>query len=369
MKSEKEESTAARLDPGAREFVRHSSRALWALALGAMLCISAAWARSSPLDTSHTNALVRRGIAFTVIHHYQQAQACFDSLATAFPTDPAGPFFQAALLHSRMVDYETDEGLGAFAALTDKAIRLASQRIASNPMDAWSHFFRGAAYGYRAFHAAREGRYLAAWQDSQSSIRDLEMAVRLDSSLADAYLGIGTYKYWRGKLLRYLSWLPFVPEEREEGIRLVRTAIEKGRYSRLTGLSDLAWILIDAGRLDGALACAHEGLALTPESRFFLWPLAEAYYRKGDHRKAVHWYEQLLASLLQESENNHYNEIVCRLKLAEAYTALGEEGMARLHAQAMLNLPLDEGIRRRAGKRLARARALLERCSVSGDPR
>lgn len=311
--------------------------------------------------------LVQRGIALTVNHQYREAQACFDSLATNWPTDPAGPFFQAALLHSRMLDYETDQGAEEFAALAEQATVMASRRIAANPSDAWAYFFRGAARGYRAFHAAREGRYLSAWQAGQACLSDLEEAVRLDSSLADAYLGIGSYKYWRGKLLRYLSWLPFIPEEREEGIRLIRKAIEKGRYSRFTGLSDLAWVLIDAGRLDDALDCAHEGLALCPQSRFFLWPVAEAYFKKHDYRKATEWYERLLISLLQEPENNHYNEIVCRLRLARAYAALGEVARARLHAQAILNLPLEEKVQVRARKKLAQAREILERAQVATD--
>jgi tetratricopeptide (TPR) repeat protein len=320
-----------------------------------------------PIGPAPPDPLVLRGIELTVNHHYQEAQSCFDSLANSLPDHPAGPFFKAAVLHSRMLDYESDRGTAEFARLVQEAIASASRRLHQNPSDAWCLFFRGAAYGYRAFHAARQGQYLAAFHDGQLSVQDLEKAVTLDSSLADAYLGIGSYKYWRGKLLRYLSWLPFVPDEREEGIRLIRLAIAKGRYCYLTGLNDLAWVLIDAGRFDEAAQAAQRGLASYPESRFFLWPLAEAYFAKQDYPAAVHWYECLLASVLRAPENNHYNEIICRLKLARAYCALGQADKARMHATTVLSLKLEKEIAQRAKKKLALAREILERCGPPAD--
>ncbi len=347
---------------------RRSCRRLALLCVVMGVSTASAGSDRSVLGSARADDLVRRGIALTVAHRYQEAQACFDSLAAEAPGDPAGPFFQAALIHARMLEYETGQGREEFATLIRRATQLAQHRLAEEPGDARAYFFRGAALGYHAFHAAREGRYLTAWQDGQSSLRDLEMAVRLDSSLADAYLGIGSYKYWRGKLLRYLSWLPFVPEEREEGIRLIRLAIDRGRYSRLTGLSDLAWVLIDAGHLDAALECAHQGLALCEESRFFLWPVAEIYFRQGDYRNCVVWYERLLASLLSAPENNHYNEVICRLKLAHAYAKLGDQAMARLHAETILALPLEDQIRARSRKKLAQAKAILQRCEAAADP-
>ncbi|MBC7186604.1 MAG: tetratricopeptide repeat protein [Calditrichaeota bacterium] len=308
-----------------------------------------------------------RGIELTVNHHYDEAHSCFDSLANSLPDHPAGPFFKAAVLHSRMLDYESDQAAGEFARFVEEAIASASHCLAQNPSDAWCLFYRGAAYGYRAFHAARQGRYLAAFHDGQLALRDLESAVALDSSLADAYLGIGSYKYWRGKLLRYLSWLPFVPDEREEGIRLIRLAIARGRYSYLTGLNDLAWVLIDAGKYDEAAETARKGLASCPESRFFLWPLAEACFAKQNYPAAVHWYERLLESVLRAPENNHHNEIICRLKLAHAYCALGETDKARMHATAILSLKLEKDIAQRANKKQAMARAILERCVPPAD--
>jgi len=334
-----------------------------------LLCGATQAGTSGTAPTAGVDALIVRGIELTVAHRYQEAWACFDSLGRALPAHPAGPFFRAAVLHSQMLDYESDEGNAEFSRLLQESIALASHNLRARPCDAWNFFYRGAALGYRAFHAARRGEYLRALHDGQLALRDLEKAVSLDTSLADAYLGIGSYKYWRAKVLRYLSWLPLVPDEREEGMRLIRLAIAKGRYSYLTGLSDLSWVLIDAGRLEDAVACAQKGLAASPDSRFFLWPLAEAYFRNGDYLLAAQWYERLLASLLQVPGNNHYNEIICRLRLAQAYCARGERDKARAHASAIFGLSLDKPTQQKANKKLAEARELLQRCTSLADPK
>lgn len=312
--------------------------------------------------------LVLRGIQLTVAHRYQEARACFDSLSTALPTHPAGPFLLAAMLHSQMLDYESDRGETEFYRLIQEGVARATRQLRADPNNSWALFYRGAAYGYRAFHAARQGRYLRAYRDGQLAMRDLQKAVATDSSLADAYLAIGSYKYWRAKVLRYLNWLPFVPEEREEAIRLIRLAIAKGRYSYLTGLSDLSWILIDAGRCEEAVACAQEGLTACPDSRFFLWPLAEAHFRRGDYFAAAEWYERLLASLLQVPDSNHYNEIICRLRLARAYCARGERKKVRYHTSAILGLSLDKQTRQRVEGKLAEVKAIVQRCRPLADP-
>ncbi len=313
-------------------------------------------------------SLILRGIQLTVAHRYHEAKACFDSLGTALPGHPAGPFFLAAVLHSQILDYESDRGDTEFYRLIQESIARATTQLHAHPTDAWALFYRGAAFAYRAFHAARQGHYLRAYRDGQLAMRDLQRAVAIDSSLTDAYLGIGSFKYWRAKVLRYLNWLPFVPDEREEAIGMIRLAIANGRYSYLTGLCDLSWILIDAGRHEKAVACAQEGLVACPDSRFFLWPLAEAHFRRGDYFAAAEWYERLLASLLQIPDTNHYNEIICRLRLAHAYCARGERERVRYHTSAILNLTLDKQTRQRLEGKLAEAKALLERCTALADP-
>ncbi len=247
---------------------------------------------------------------------YEEAEDVFRSLAEQHPDHPAGFLFQAGILQAIAMDYDLMLNRAEFDSLLELAEERAGQMIANNPQSASGYFFRGSAYGYDAYASAESGDWWRAINKSSASVDDFEEALARDSTLYDALVGIGTYYYWRSRRTQFLNWLPFISDDREEGIRLVRVAAEKGVANRYTAMASLISIYLDADELEKALEIASKALDRYPGNRIFLWGKATALERLERWDDAFGVFRQLLRVMEQDSHDNPYNKLVCVLKLA-----------------------------------------------------
>jgi tetratricopeptide (TPR) repeat protein len=293
-------------------------------------------------------ALVQQAITLTIAQKYAPALALADSAIKLAPEEPVGYFFHAAILQARMLDYEKGMDEKTFLNATGACRKVAQKKLRQNPKDAWACFFLGSALGYEAFFLGKKRRFFEAFRTGMQSINYLEAALKLDPQLYDAYLGIGTYKYYRSKMSKNFTWLPFVNDERAEGIRMIRQAIAHGRYSRSAAINGLSWVLMDENRPEEALAIVDSALALYPGSRFFLWSAGEAAYRTGRYGQAAAVYKELLQSLQNENVLSPYLELVGRTRLAKVYQAANQmeascEELQRLEALELSNDDRERG--------------------------
>jgi len=293
------------------------------------------------------DSLVRQVINRTIAQKYGEALVLADSVARLAPEEPAGYFFRAAVLQARMLDYGGLEDEKTFFNATGTCRKLAQKKLRQNIKDAWAHFFLGSALGYEAFFLGKKKRYFEAFRTGWQCIQHLEAALKHDPQLYDAYLGIGTYKYYRSKMSKNFTWLPFVDDERAEGIRMVRQAIANGRYSRSAAINGLSWILMDENRSKEALVLVDSALTLYPGSRFFLWAAAAAAYRVERYDQAAVCYGQILQSLQNENALSPYIELVCRTRLARAYQAVNKKEPACEELQRIDALELSKDDRSR----------------------
>jgi len=287
------------------------------------------------------DSLLQSVIAQTILQQYDEALSLADLVIKSTPNEPGGYFFRAAVLQARMMDYEDYErDENAFFSAIAACRKLAQTKLKEGRDEAWAHFFYGSAMGYEAFLMGKKKKYLEAFRYGWQSLQHLEAALKIDPQLHDAYLGIGTYKYYRSKMSKTFSWLPFVKDEREEGIRMIRQAIVHGRYGRTAAINGLSWILIDENRPAAALALIDSALVIYPASRFFLWSAGEAAYRAKRYDQAAVHYRQILSSLQNEDRLSPYLELVGRTRLAKVYQAAGktEEACRELERIGVLSL-------------------------------
>ena len=195
----------------------------------------------------------------------------------------------------------------------------------------------------------------------------LEEIVAQDSSFYDAYLGTGSYLYWRSYLTRHFSWLPFFHDQRAAGIAQIEKACHNGTLSRWAALSNLAWIYIQERHYDKAIQCAQYGLESFPRSRFFLWPLGDAQFHEKDFQAALTTYSTLLKSVTAENHNNGYNETVLNLKIATCHFELGNPALAAQYAQCVLSIKAYEEVKKRLVEKRTAAAALLDQIKLSAD--
>ena len=303
------------------------------------------------------------GIERTILNDFSGAESVFLNLIDQYPQQPFGYFYLGATYQAQMLDAESYEKLDDFTAAMERAIELAKERQQDNEEDAWAYFFEGSAYLYRSFMDSKLKKVWGAYRNAVKGAGRLEKVIELDSTFYDAYLGVGSYKYWKSSKTKMLTWLPILKDEREQGISMVQTAIQKGDFVKLVGRDQLAWILLDSGKAPDALELAIENHQLYPESRFFMWTLVEIYYRDEQWEEAFTLYQKLLKLLRELPENNHYNEVTCLLRMAEVYYMRGDFLNADSLASEILSLKLSEEVRERVKPKLKRALKLKQLCA------
>jgi tetratricopeptide (TPR) repeat protein len=267
---------------------------------------------------------IQKTIDYTINTQFDSAEYLINERLAYGDSSLPVYFYYASILNSKMTHYENDEELDRFLEILNKIIDEATLFIQVNGLlddssKAKLYFYRGSAYGYLAYVQGKNGQWLKALDNGMASIDDLEKSVQIDSTLYDAYLGIGVYYYWRSTKLKYMLWLPFVPDMRDEGINQIKLAIEKGRYSAALGMQQLIYILLDYGRFDEAIPYAQKVVELYPKSQFMRWAHAHVYYKKHDYDKAIESYFKLLELIRNDSRSNPSHWLFCQTRLAEIY--------------------------------------------------
>lgn len=335
---------------------------------------SGASGSDAPFFTPALDSLISVAVEKTINQEYDSALADVRSIEARFPESPVGPFFRAAVLHSMMIDYENYDEEPEFKRAVDLTLARSKKWLRRPETAAWGNFFMGAGLAYLAFYYGKQMQIVQAFRTGLSSISALERALAADSTLYDAYLGLGVYKYYRSKYARFLSWLPFVADEREEGIRMVYVATDKGKFSRYAATNTLIWLLLDEKRFDEAYRLAHNAAATYPNSRFFMWTAAATERYLGRWDAALQRYQAILDSFQKEGRLAPYNEVVIRARLAESYHHLGDWLESNTQCHRALAVPLTKAEKRRAQKYLRKLEELSElnqehlRSTETGEP-
>jgi tetratricopeptide (TPR) repeat protein len=322
---------------------------------------------SEDLFSEENIARIQNIIDHTINQKYEKAFQLCQELQQQYPTHPAGYFFEAATLQAEMLDFENNDQRDRFFRLTAQVADLCKAGLRNDPQNGWLYFFLGGALGYDAYFFGREQKYLKAFSDGWNSIQALETAVALDSSNYDAYLGIGTYKYYRSKLSKFLNWLPFVRDEKETGIELIELAIEKGKFSSAAAMNALIWIYIGEEKYAQADEWIEKALGKYPESRFFLWGKATVAMKQKRWSQAEIVYQQILQSYATAGKRSFYNELVCHASLAEIYAHRKMRVLACEHAQKALAIKIQKPVQKKVRKYRKSAEKILKQHDRFGE--
>jgi len=262
---------------------------------------------------------IKNGLELSYRCRYEEASQEFDRLIEKDQENPLGYLLKAALLETKMVDFANLEGEKEFYSLLEEVESKAMRILKENPEDPWAHYYLGAQYSYKSVHQLANRSFWTGFRNGLRARREFQKAVKSDPSLYDAYLGLGIFHWATSKAF---SWIPFLGDNRQKGIREVELAMEKGYLSQVAAKSVLVWIHLLDHRFENALKWAEELLESYPENRFFWISLATIYYEKGDWVKVEETYKKLL-TLVLDNPPCSYHRILSHAGLAEAYYHLG----------------------------------------------
>jgi tetratricopeptide (TPR) repeat protein len=285
---------------------------------------------------------IRETIDFTINTNFKEALRIVTEKIEADSNDYRAQFYLAATLNSKMTHFESQEGADLFNYAIDKTLLLVEEELENNNLvdsiKAELLFYQGSAYGYRAFFQGNNGNFLAAVSNGLKSVGALNQTLQIDSTLYGAYLGIGVYKYWRYSRLKFISWLPFVPDDREEGIAMIKIAIARDSLSRYMAMHQLVYILLDYGRYEEAKILAERITEKYPDSQFMWWANAHAYFKSKNFNKAKASYLRLYNLILEDKDRNISHLLKCKFKLALVYKELQEFDECKKQCDSILEI-------------------------------
>ncbi len=302
---------------------------------------------SQSIFSLKVDSLVNRGIDQTYNCLFDSAYNTFQKIINEIPDHPIGYFYQANALQSKMMDYETDRWEETFYQQIEKAIQIGIKRLGEGDENPWTYYYVGSSYNYKGLYQAQSGGLVSGFMSARKGLSYLTKALEIDSTMWDAYLGLGSYDYWSARFYKYLSWLPWIGDERFRGISRVRKAIDHGKVSRWVGINSLGWIEYDRKNYGGALNLFYTGIEKFPGSRFFLWGLADTYFQLAKYDFAIDIYKELLTSVNSIPMNNGYNQVVLHFKLVRSYMAQKKYEPALYHCDAIMSKKLSSKITKR----------------------
>ncbi len=276
-------------------------------------------------------------------------------------------FYYASVLNSKMTHNENLDDSEHFLSLIQQVIRKSDRQlqladtVLSGRKRAELLFYRGSAYGYLAYYEGQTGKWYQAVRNGFKAIDDLKLAVETDSTLYDAYLGIGVYYYWKSTKLKFILWLPFFPDRREEGIALIEKSIENDAVGKYMAMHQLVYILLDYGDYDAALKYAKELVDTYSRSPFMWWAYAHTFFKRHEYEQAIHAYNKLLTIIDKNNPGNLMHWLHAHVMLAEIYQRMGDSENSVYHCQLVLGKKYPEKqMSERGLERLEKAREILQ---------
>ncbi len=187
-----------------------------------------------------------------------------------------GHFLLGTAYYSICNQYRTERYSDLAIAHLDTAILLAKAEIVATPDCPDAYFILGSAYGYRAAYRGQHGSWWGAVRDGGKSASNLNRALALDSTLYDAYLGLGAYHYWKSAKSKNFAFLPFISDRRAQGVSEVQTAGRLGLISRISAFRSLTVIFLNESRWTEAADLADSVLLYIPGDAGSLMHVARA---------------------------------------------------------------------------------------------
>lgn len=311
------------------------------------------------VSSDSVEALARSGIHLSINDRFRSADSVFVDLTETAALSPLGPLFAAGNLQAEMLDRESDEHRERFLANVELAEIRAESRIAERGYTlAEDEFVLGVAEGYRAVYESRWGGWFAALKSGLRAKKHFDSALRLDTTLCDAYLGLGSYHYWKSAKTDWVNWLPIVSDARNEGIAMLIRAADCGTYTRAAAHAALASAYINDERYPEALAHSDTLSQLAPYGKAHLWLKGKARYALYEWDSTVLVFDELEDRIREDGPGNYFNLIECAYYRAQCHWGSGQYQQARDECGRALTYPAPEEVKNRQRKRLDELRAM-----------
>lgn len=256
---------------------------------------------------------ILKGIDRLMNRDLEAAEALFKGLEEKDRTGVLVPLLLSYVQLARVEEKEDqDEDLDRYRAEMAAVVEKVEAALAKAPQDPDLLFLAGMAFGQKGIADGATKHYLAAYKGIKKAIRLFEEALKLDPEEYDAYYGLGLYHYAFSRLpsfYRTLASIILPTGNREQGLKELRLAAEKGTYARM--LAKVALLRIygtPEESYEEALPLAEELIARYPGSPELYFHLALIYSELGRHPEALRIAEEIRVHI--ERGENHFTKVM-----------------------------------------------------------
>lgn len=251
---------------------------------------------------------------------FEQADSVCRELIGAYPDDPAGLVFEAAVMVGEMTDREEDIYHDRFTRLLDSTVELVDSALpGADPAGrSWLYLFRGHVEAYRSLYQSRFGSFISAVKAGMRAMDNYDKGLKADSLNYDLYLGAGSYHYWKSAKAGLLRFLMIFKNEKKQGIEELRLAADSSIVFRDAARSALIWVWLNEKEYDSVLAAGNEFAERYPGGKAVLWPMAQAYFERRQYRAAIDAYEEIRGRIAGDP-GNYFNMIECDYQIGRCY--------------------------------------------------
>jgi tetratricopeptide (TPR) repeat protein len=289
------------------------------LSLLVLLAVHVQAAGEVSMDSPEVDSIVLRGMELVHADSTLEAVEEFKKLIELFPNDPIGYFYVSATLQTMMDDFRNYSHMDEFNNYMDRAIQAAEKKQKRTNLTAYDYLYFGGAVGYRGIHKALTGNWMGAFVDGLKGKGYLEEALKLNPELYDVYYGLGSYHFWKSLKSKIFWWLPFVADNRQMGIDMIKLAIDKGKFAVEDARLALVRIWVENKEYEKAFAQIDELEKTHANKPFILWLLGQAQMDNQMYDGAIDTYKNLLEALTSSPYHHAAGEVECRYNLANAY--------------------------------------------------
>ena len=290
---------------------------------------------------------------------YGEAEKIFDRFIEKHSDEPSGWLLKAAVLHYRSIDYEDFSFDEEYNELLDTAENLARRKIKTDANNLWARYFYYSAVSLKAVWAVTKGKFVTGIVKGRAGAHGMSGLISADEEFYDAYLMVGSYRFWKSVAMEPVLWLPFISDERERGISEVETAISRGKLSGTLLNIVLLEMLIEHD-LEQAINLSEKMMNRYPSCRLFAWQLGEAYKRSDRFDDAVRVLTDVADSMANDPVDDGSGPLRCWWKLAVLSNSMGKKQECAFYCEKITRIGKKKSVYERQRKRIEGAQQMLE---------
>ncbi|GJQ62858.1 MAG: hypothetical protein SCALA702_19110 [Melioribacteraceae bacterium] len=258
---------------------------------------------------------------------YDTAYSYFDTLDIEFPELSIGKIYKAGIIILKDYDYVLGYDPDSLYQLLDEAVELAEENYDNDPDDLLNVYQYAIALGLKGYYDALQKNYFSALTESIYSLQYFHECLEIDPEAYDAYVAIGSYKFWVSEVGKDVLYLPFIEDEREPGMHFLKLAIEKNTYHSYAAIHSLAFAYFYSKKFEKGIELLEDVLRKHPGNRIFAQLLADTYFNY-DKEKAIILYNKLLERYRNSVIKSNVREVEILHKLAQIYEKLQKNELA-----------------------------------------